>query len=263
MSKKPAIHFSDQLPGIIQGLYAYQDLLLICYRQEMPAQLGFSLLDLDKRKYVWEELTFEGIERVGVTHFYQDAIVFHWYEDSQDIEAKSWFALHVPSKEIIWQEEDLKVMGCFENDLYAKENREEGRCFLKDIRTGAVAEMDAEIFQGSKEGVQESVKCPFHYPEEGEDFRKVGRFISNKLSLTICGACDYLEHRGRIIISFYHLEGKKMINQLVVFDGKGSVIFLKKIGTAVEGLGMDTFFVSGERLIFVDHKMTICSYLIG
>ena len=265
MSKKLAVHFSDQFPGVIWGLHIDNDHLLICCRDDTIAQLSFSLLDLAKCKYLWKELTFDGLSWVGVTHFYKDVIVFHQYKDSQDIESKSWFGFNIHSMEVLWQEEDMKA-GYFEGQWYVfKGHGDDRQPFLRDIRTEVVSKTDLKDIQRLKitEEVPKLTVYPFHYLEEGEDFKKVAFFILKKLMHVAFGACDYMEFRDKVIISFYHQEEGKVVNQLVVFDGQGEVVFSKKIGTGLKGLGMDTFFVNREQLIFVDHKTKICSYLLG
>jgi hypothetical protein len=102
----------------------------------------------------------------------------------------------------------------------------------------------------------------FYYPQEHAYFATVGAFLNQFMHIQPVHGCEYLEHQGAIIISYYIYEEKSLSNYLLAMNQAQEVLLHDKIGSQLDGLGVDTFFVVRNRLIFIKEKYQFVSYAL-
>lgn len=99
-----------------------------------------------------------------------------------------------------------------------------------------------------------NVILPSQYVQGHPYFDQVGAFLKAKLKTDAVSAMEYLESGGLVFVSFYVASGKEFENHLAVFDESGSMIWSEKLGGALPGIGLETFFLRDARLFFVKNK---------
>ncbi len=71
---------------------------------------------------------------------------------------------------------------------------------------------------------------------------------------------DYAECKNLLLISYYIYVESELANYLAIFDSQGQVVLHQAMALRVEGLGLDTFFILNNQLIFVKDKTQLQGY---
>ncbi|MFY7827755.1 MAG: DUF4905 domain-containing protein [Flectobacillus sp.] len=100
---------------------------------------------------------------------------------------------------------------------------------------------------------------PVHYTEQNEYFPAIYRFVYRLLNVDIQKAVDYLEYKDKIIISYYLYHENKLWNYLLVVNNRKEIL-LNELLTETEGLGLVTFTVKPEILLYVKNKCQLHGY---
>ncbi len=93
-------------------------------------------------------------------------------------------------------------------------------------------------------------------------FETVAKFLKLQLDITIVGACDYLEYKSHIIVSYFVRSDTTLVNSLVVLDEEMRKVDSIALDSNLNGLASDTFFIVNEALIFVKNKNLLSGLLI-
>jgi len=67
-------------------------------------------------------------------------------------------------------------------------------------------------------------------------------------------ACDYLEWDGHIFISYYCQEADSLANFLLMMGEDGKILLNEKLESDLKAVGVSTFFIFENHLIFVRNK---------
>ena len=266
MPEKLPLLFSEAFDAPVWEMHFQSGSLLISTRDEDKKEVAFTLFDLHSKTFCWRDLIFEEPWWVGVTHITDDHIVFHTFQDSKDFQKKSIFGFDAERKEVVWVLEGYEPVERLKEGLlcYKKEGDALSH-FLIEYKTGEVSpvvDQKMEIKKNEFKSISLEAIYPFHYLEETSSFDSVARFLKLKHDINIVGACDYMEHKERVIISFFEKSGELFRNLLIVLNGEGHLIHQESIAEDLKGLAHDTFFIASEALIFVKNRSRLKGLLI-
>lgn len=261
MVKKLELHFSRPFEADIWEQSISDSRLLLTMRDAQSLNVSFSLMNLTDGSFIFEDLTFEEDWWVSVYHFFSDVALFQVYEDTQDIEARSYFALDLNSQEAIWSLDSVIALGRQGDFVQMRSREDESDPFWIDIRSGEVLNsFPEEIVVGD---ISYQVKSPLHYTEEGAHFQTVKQFLAQRHGIEIVKACDYLEYRNHAFIAYHKQAGESLEHFLSVISPGGELILHQKRDSDLKGLISGAFFIAEEQLIFVEGRKTLKSYLIA
>jgi hypothetical protein len=102
---------------------------------------------------------------------------------------------------------------------------------------------------------------PFQYEEGTGHFDTVRDFLQARLGITPVATIDYLEFQRLIMVSVF-VQENNLANYLYVLDSGGEVLLNEKLGENLTGVGLDTFFMYSDHLIFVKNKSELITYKI-
>lgn len=258
--KKLQLHFSKAFDADIWEQSLSGNKLLITTRDSASMQVAFSLLNLADGSFVFEDIAFEESWWLSVYHFFGGVAVFQVYEDTQDIEARSYFALDLNSQEAIWSIEDVAAIGRKDDYLQMRPDDTESTPFWLDIRSGEAFDEFPQEYVPSY--ICETAMSPLHYTETGAYFETVQRFFKEQLGIVMVSACDYLEYAEHAFVAYHGQAADELEHFMLVLNKAGEVVFHQKRDWGLKGLVSGTFFIVGEQLIFVEGKRTLNSYLI-
>jgi hypothetical protein len=74
--------------------------------------------------------------------------------------------------------------------------------------------------------------------------------------------CEYLDESGLIFISYYMEEDKALANYLLVVDTEGALLLHEKLDDQLSHIGLGTFMLVRDQLIFIKQKRELLSYAI-
>ena len=95
---------------------------------------------------------------------------------------------------------------------------------------------------------------PIHYTAEDSHFLTIQTFLAQNFQLNPLKGLDYLEHDGKIIISFYLSVGNALRNIIYVLNPHGELLFEDIQDDKLTGIGISTFFVIENRLYYIKTK---------
>ena len=260
LAKQLQLQFSEVFPTDIWETALSNNHLLISCRNGDAMEATFSLFNLEDYRFEWKSLGFDENWWVTVYAFVEDVIVFQIFNDSQNIEERSVFGFDINTQEAIWSVDNINVMGLNGFALSLKINDDEAEVFTIDIRTGNEKSDATEDF--STKTMSKNLILPFHYTGDGQHFGTVAQFLKEFATVSLFGACDYLEYKGLIFISAHEKLEQNLTNKLYVFDSNGELVLEEVLAESSKGLASDTFYIVNEQLIFVKEKREVKCYLI-
>ena len=98
-----------------------------------------------------------------------------------------------------------------------------------------------------------------HYPEDSPHFPTIYKFLYRLLNVDAVKAVDYLEISNNIIISYYIYRDKSFLNYLLVTN-RSRQILLNDLIAEAEGIGIDTFTVKSDTLLYVKNQTQFVGY---
>ena len=261
LSQKLNFHFSKSFQADVWQQSLDQGQLLLTIRDAEKLEVSFSLLNLIDGTLVFEGLQFEEAWWISAYHFFDGVVVFQVYEDSQDIEAKSYFAFDLASQEAIWVMDKVQAVGRQGQFLQLRSDEAGDALFWINIQTGETYGERPEEY--SSEDILQSTRFPLHYTEELSHFNTVQAFLRKQFDIQIDEACDYLEYGDLIFIAYHQRESNNLSHHLLVLDQEGNQVHQQLLDEGLQGLVSGAFFIAGEQLIFVEGRRTLKSYIIG
>ena len=253
--------FSKTFQGNVwqQSLSGHQ--LLITLRNEEEMTTSFSLLDLSSGEMHFDGLSLEESWWVDVYHFHEQHVIFQVYRDSQDIQSKRYVGFDIVTQEELWSIEDVLALEVRENQVHFLNQLDEGDSFWLFIPTGEV--QDEPMEEIDEPDISYPLLSPFHYGEDSAHFKTISQFLTQKAGIDLVGSCEYLEHEGFIFIACHEKQNEGFCLSLLVFDDQGQLLWNQLLDERLKGLASGAFFIVDDRLIFVEGRKTLKSYLIG
>ncbi|MCE7991453.1 MAG: DUF4905 domain-containing protein [Roseivirga sp.] len=261
MEKKLKLHFSKPFDADIWEQSICNHQLLLTTRDSQQMSVSFSLANLTDGSFVFEQLAFEENWWVSVYHFFNEVAVFQVFEDTQDIEARSYFALDLRSQEALWSLDAVAAMSRQGYFIQVRAITDESEPFWIDIRSGETLDSPSEEIMAGD--ISYAARYPLHYTEEGEHFQTVKLFLSDKYGIEAIKACDYLEYGSLAIIAYHSMSAQELEHFLLVLTKEGEALLHEKLDSGLKGLISGAFFIAEEQLIFVQGRKTLKSYLIA
>jgi len=258
--------FSFSSPAKIWNLLTDREAhyLYLELRDEEAHQVSFTAYDLQVGELLWDDLHFEEDWWIGLSAAEGKLLVLHTYEDNDNPEIKSFFAVRNDTQKIVWQDQRLQVLDVYQGKLYGF-IREDTATSYKSISLETNEQQnlsDREIADVLKRASPENkyIRHPFHYTAEDTYFGTVSRFVQHYLNQQIKAGCEYLDENGLIFISYYLEENKALANYLLVLDKEGELLLHEKLDDQLANIGLGTFMLARDQLIFIKQKRKLLSY---
>jgi uncharacterized protein DUF4905 len=257
--------FSEAFEAPIWEMHLSGNYLLISTRNKEKFEVMFNLFDLTSNTFLWKDIVFEEPWWIGVSHFYNDVIVFHTYANSQDLEQKSIFGYNIIDKDVIWAFDQTSPVQMNEGSIVCLRIDEKEKVLINiNLEDGSFSDVELEENTKKKSSELISNLChnPLHYVEGSTAFESVAKFLKLQFNIEILGACEYLEYKTCIIVSYFEKSDENLVNTLVILDEKMKIIDSYVLDSSLKGLASDTFFIVNEALIFVRNKNLLLGLLI-
>ncbi|GHA56466.1 DUF4905 domain-containing protein [Pontibacter akesuensis] len=102
---------------------------------------------------------------------------------------------------------------------------------------------------------------PALYREGEEYFGQVKAFVEAQLGEVVVQALEYAETEAGFVVSFYVAEPDgKLRNELAVFNLDGNLLLQVQLGSSLNGIGSDTFFIFKHNLYFILNRAILQVY---
>ena len=262
MSQRPSPIFKHEFGQAIwqMALDATQGLLALELRDLKEASVTFSLVDLHKGNLVFDGYAFEEEWWMGLVALRDNLLLIKQYHDSQQPEKQGLLAVNVKTMDVQWWLDNFQLLQMDGQTVTGKQH-DEGESMLKQYSISTGDELSADsLNESTPDEAANNASYPIHYTNESPHFETVQAFIATHFNVQAAGACDYLEAYNKIIISWFYSEGSSYTNVLSVLDADGQIVIEEKLGTGLDALAADTFFVLENKLIFVANKTQLLVY---
>ena len=260
MAKIFELKFSNSFHGVIWNTLAdgSHPRLFLEVRDVQEKKVSFSALNLRNYEWLWKDVTLEEPWWVSLAASGGDLLLFTIYTDTNNPDRKSLLAYDVSENKIAWWYNGFSISGA--NTLYVKgiDARFPSKEIILDLLTGrAVQQVDFHL----DDSQNFPVIRPFQYEQGTAHFDTVRHFLQTRLGIVPVATIDYLEFQQLIMVSVFVREND-LANYLYVLDSGGQVLFSEKLGENLKGVGIDTFFIYSDHLIFVKNKSELITYKI-
>ena len=220
-------------------------------RNELTRQVSFSCINLLNANFLWENLKPEKSWWLSLVEISDEYLFIHKYSSNQKPEAESLLVINLMSSETILNLKDSTYYSYQQNFLTISDLQNN----LKTIKLEPPREPNDNA-ESTIKILEEKVS---HYPEDSPHFPTIYKFLYRLLNIDAVKAVDYLEISNKIIISYYIYKDKSFLNYLLVTN-RSRQILLNDLIAETEGIGIDTFTVKSDTLLYVKNQTQFVGY---
>jgi hypothetical protein len=243
--------FEHQFQGKIWNTAFGENVAVLEIRDENTRQVGFSAIDLRKGEILWQDLRPEKSWWLALVGVFDDYLILHKYSSQQKPEPKGLLILNVQTGETIQKVDDWIFFIYQENNLTIYQLDENNLPVYQDIKLENLSEKlcKANLLQNSSST---------HYPEDSPHFPAIFNFLYRLIGIEAQKGVDYLEIDNKIVISYYIYSNNLFQNYLLVITHDRQILLNDLIATT-EGIGIDTFTLQSDTLLYVKNE----NYFVG
>lgn len=220
-------------------------------RDELTRQVSFSGINLLTGNILWENIKPEKSWWLSLVEISDEYLFLHKYSSNQKPEAEELLVINVMSSETILKLENVTFYSYKQNILTVSDLQSN----FKSIKLGPPRKSNDSV-EGILKILSEKIS---HYPEDSSYFPTIYKFLYRLLNIDAVKAVDYLEISNKIIISYYIYRDKSFLNYLLVTN-RSREILLNDLIAETEGIGIDTFTVKSDTLLYVKNQTQFVGY---
>jgi Domain of unknown function (DUF4905) len=220
-------------------------------RDESTRQVSFSCINLLTGNILWQNLKPEKSWWLSLVEISDEYLFLHKYSSNQKPEPEGLLVINVLNSEIVLKLEDAILYDYRQNILTISDKQSK----LKSIKLGPPRKSKDSV-EGIIKVLSEKIN---HYSEDSPHFPTIYKFLYRLLNIDAVKAVDYLEISNKIIISYYIYRDKSFLNYLLVTN-RSRQILLNDLIAETEGIGIDTFTVKSDTLLYVKNQTQFVGY---
>lgn len=243
--------------GKIWNTTFFKEYCVLEIRDETTRQVSFSCVNLLTGKVIWENIRPEKSWWLSLVGIFDENLILHKYSSNQKPEAVGLLILDIKSGEVMARISDWIFFNYTEDVLtvYQLQNNQPvyKEIYLKNLFKSL------QQFNNSIIETPTVEASPTHYPEDSLHFPTIYKFLYRLLNIDAVKAVDYLEINDKIIISYYIYIDKSFLNYLLVTNHSRQIL-LNDLIAQTEGIGIDTFTVKSDTLLYVKNQTQFVGY---
>lgn len=233
-------------------------LCVVEIRDELTRQVSFSCINLLTGNVLWENVRPEKSWWLGLVGIFGEFLILHKYASNQKPEPEGLLILNVESGEMVKQIDNW-IFFNFQPYILTIYQLQHNEPIYKTIDLANSLDPKPNTTRAEQPNNLTSVISPTHYLEDSAYFPTIHRFLYRLLNIDAVKAVDYLEISNKIIISYYIYSDKSFQNHLLVTN-RTREILLNELIAETEGLGIDTFTVKSDTLLYVKNQTQFVGY---
>ena len=240
-------------------------------RDEATRQVSFSCIDLMSGNILWKNLIPEKSWWLSLVEISDEFLFLHKYSANQKPEPEGLLIIKVETGEILERINNW-IFFDYANSILTIYQLQNNQPVYKDIfleqspvntgtnsQTTAQTIASATIQQAEFSPSHNSTINTTHYNEDSQYFPTIYKFLYRLLNIDAVKAVDYLEISNKIIISYYIYRDKSFLNYLLVTNRFRKILLNDQIAET-EGIGIDTFTVKSDTLLYVKNQTQFIGY---
>jgi len=220
-------------------------------RDETTRQVNFSCINLLKGSILWKNLSLEKSWWLSLVGICDEFLFVHKYSSNQKPEPEGLLVFAIESGENIMKLEDW-IFFDYKEGILTIYQLQNNHPIYKNIALKKMVESNVNSSSNSD--------ChAVHYSETSAYFPTIFKFLYHLLKVDAVKAVDYLEISNKIIISYYIYSDKSFQNYLLVTN-RTREILLNDLIAETEGIGIDTFTVKYDTLLYAKNQNQFVGY---
>ena len=227
------------------------DYCVLEIREETTRQVSFSCINLSKGNILWKNLRPEKSWWLSLVGIFDEFLFVHKYSSNQKPEPEGILVLAIESGEKIMMLEDW-IFFKYRESILTVYQLQNNQPIYKSI---TLKKVDDDSNSLNTSYCHEVI----HYTETSAHFPTIFKFLYRLLNIHAVKAVDYLEISNKIIISYYIYSDKSFQNYLLVTN-RTREILLNDLIAETEGIGIDTFTVKSDTLLYVKNQTQFVGY---
>ena len=245
------VAFEIDFDGKIWDSAYEKDVLCIETKNTEEKKTTFHLLDLKQVEIISSFHSPIDDFFCGLDTYQNQQTIIHGFDQSQNILTKG-ISIHNLEGEVIYTSPDYLFELASENVLLLTDKDQQLYQLEKNIPKAVTSPIEIE------DPIANGIISPINYTAEDKHFETIYTFLNQNFNLKAIKGLDYLEHAGKIMISFYLSDGNTLQNLLYVLNEQGELQFEDVLDKNLNGIGIETFFVIENRLYYIKNK---CSFV--
>ena len=255
LSEQLQPNFSIEFGSPIWDVRSNGRSIMVTERNEEAQQVLFSLFDLASHTFQWEQVSFEEEWWVSLVYLGTYVAVFQTFNDTQDIESQSIFAIDLQNQDALWQQAECRFVNALPKTIKLLSGAEES--FFVDLYSGDRIDEPKALTSTNSE-----VTYPAYFEEHSDHFQTLKKFLGKHVSEEPGGSFEYYQSDRFFVISG-NFKGKTgYSNELFVFNTSGELYLHEVLDDQLSGLASGAFFIVDRQLIFVKRKKELLAYSI-
>lgn len=224
-------------------------------RDEKEKKVTFSALHMDSEILLWTNVAFDEPWWISLADTSGSLLFLKVYTDTHNPDQKSILAFDFEKEIIVWWRNNFALTAVNETKVIGTDTGLGTKLVILDLRTGQ-PDKEQTVFPVVRNF---SLIKPLQYHQDTAHFETLRDFLKLKCSLSPVTVIEYLEFQSLLFISCF-VQENDLANFLFVFNKDGEKLLEEKIGEQLKGVGIDTFFIFSETLIFVRNKSMLVTY---
>jgi len=231
-------------------------------------QVSFFALEMVTGAVLWHKPGVGDPWWVGMDRVAGDYIFLHGFATPDLPVKRGVTVLAAVTGEHLWSREEWSTEKLDEGVLTVREERREGPVLLLvDTRTGSVLNGDRAQKEPDQpcEDFLAGVGFPAVLSVAELQVHQSGRFVAQQWPVDrLAGPIEIFEHPAFVVMAAHERmeEGAQSVfvhHLRVVRRNTGTLVYRDILAASAAGLGMDTFFVQDNVLVYVRERMTLCA----
>jgi hypothetical protein len=237
---------SDKTEGIIWKIKLDDATETIVWENRtLDKKVLFYAYDFLNQVFLIKHFSFEEDWLLGLDFVFNGIAYFHGFESEYSPVHKGIIAYDLKQNQILWQNFSISVQQYSSEGVVVFDPKVFPRVFqLVDLKTGNfISKLSLETIYQTP-----SIKNQIIIPELKED---------NKL----WNSSHELQYKDLKIVALYKIE-ENITNQYLQIYKNGTLLFEDLLNQDIQKIGIDTFFLWLDKLIYIRNKSEILSYLV-
>jgi hypothetical protein len=243
-------------------------------RDVKTKEVFFSCLEIESGKKIFKEFQFDEKNWIGIESVYNDMIFFHFYGKPDMPTHKSIFAFDIPSKSVLWQNDNYVFAFIYHDKVYCYQQRFESRVFFSlDYLTGQVvddfgndaAKLQQQRVKAEEDFVKQNYLFPEYYKRSDDVSTEYQKYLQQILTDNIIkGEINYLQIKNLLMFNYHEVSKTSTLNNIfsVVDLKKNKILLTETLDKNLVNLMPEAFFVKDSYLFIIVDKTKLFVYKI-
>jgi len=190
---------------------------------------------------------------IGLKSTAENTFVLQGFKDGKNPDVLGMFVYDLTTGVKLWEDTAVIFLGYDKGGKVLVQSTENlsSNFQKRSLSNGTVLESNIEIPSYFPETENTFLVHPHLYTEENVHYTSIAEFIQHYSPI---GPIEYCEFKNYIIIAYYNRIENVLTNKILIIDEQGEELTHDVLMSETKGIGMSSFFICKDKLIYVKNK---------